>query len=172
MELTLRIDARQDGWAILVCLDGNPVSVLAEGLPSAQEAVQALVNGWTAEIPEAPDLTRYDEAVDAVGTLASRVDDVEAALGQVGERLNTAEDRIEAVGQIEVAPPVSGRRSLLPGRAAAGVGVGGQAAGGAVRPRPTIRRQLRTNELPEEQQDLGNRVHGQFFGGPTRGRNS
>lgn len=137
---------------------------------NAYDAMQALADALTTVIPEPPDLSRYDEAVDNVGSLASRVEEAEDAIRLIDTALVRLDDQVQTMRPATSPLPMSlTRPPLLSGRQAAAAAVPA-----STKSRPTLRKPQppRTNELPEEQQSLGARVHGQLFGGPMRGRHA
>lgn len=136
---------------------------LQTGYASLKECVDALGECLTYAAPPPPDLSSLELAAEKVTELATGMEEVGDAIRILGERMNTVEDRLDGAGQ---ARPDPGRRSLLPQR-----GGGGPPQTETSRPaRPSIRRPVYTKDLPEDERQLAERVHGQPFGGPTRGR--
>lgn len=171
-------------------------TVLAEGFLDPQDAVAALQQALTQ--PQ-PDLEVYDTAIAQVSQLMDYANEAEARAQQLSEQVEQLQAAIQdlqaRLPQQEV--PAPGRRTQSPfpqRQAAAPAGPFIQAprtipslrqsARGAESgtstvtpprqappaPPPPPRSVTLTKDKPETQQDLSARVHGQPFGGPSRGR--
>lgn len=176
MQITIEIrlesgDAAGDRYGLYLVLDqgplfpagGGPHTIqLQTGYASPAQCVDALVECLTYAAPPPPDLSSLELAAEKVTELATGMEEVGDAIRILGERMNTVEDRLDGAGQVR---PDPGRRSLLPQRSG-----GGPPQPAPTPQRPAIRRPVYTKDLPEDERQLAERVHGQPFGGPTRGR--
>lgn len=138
------------------------IACLQDGYVTAEQAALALAECLTYAAPPPPDLSGLEAAAEAVSGLATGAEEMADAIRILGERMNTVEDRLDT----KLVPQASGGRSLLPGRQVAAQ----HQDEIEQRPRrpgpPPIRR---TKDLPEAEQNLAGRVHGQgYFGGPSR----
>lgn len=149
---------------VLVDNEGGIVHTrqVATGFQTPGDAMDALLEAITYMAPPPPDLSGLEIAAEKVTELATGAEEVADAIRILGERLNTVEDRLDAQGSVQ---PHPGKRSLLPGRDSAAQHHQQQVAQPPAPARPSIRR---TNQLPEPDQNLGGRVHGSMFGGPSR----
>lgn len=172
-EIKIAIDLDTDEtmaqrYSLFLVIDDGAGAVvkklLQTGYTTAEQALQAVYDCLTYQAPPPPDLSPLEAAAEQVSAIAVAQEEANDAIRILGERMNEVEDK---VASITVAPPARGN-SLLAGRTVAGAGR--PAVAPAPPAPPSIRRQPLTRELPEQDQNLGDRVHGQMFGGPVRGR--
>lgn len=172
MDLTLRILPHGTVFGIvLLCDVDNPddpttprvvQKVLAVGFKSPEDAMDALIDSWSAPPPDTESL---DLAVAKVSELAVALEEIGPAIPPIQQRLDDLEEAVTLVmTPPAAATPAKRLNPLLAGREAAAQ----HGTPPAAAPRPSIRRPVLTKDLPEQQRELPARVHGQSFGGPIR----
>lgn len=154
------------GWALVAELRDpqSPNSgvdhavIVQSGFARPEDGMESLVEAISTAIP---DVTPYDDGLLKLSELATAQEEVADAIGVLNGRLQTAEAMLDGMVGAQPQPAVN---RLLAGRQVAQ----GPPQTPAAPARPAIRRTVMTKDLPEERQDLGGRVHGQPFGGPSR----
>lgn len=150
-----------DSYDLVIRVPGGE-QILGSGYQNPQQALEALAECLTYAAPPPPDLSGLEAAAEAVSGLATGAEEMADAIRILGERMNTVEDRLDT----KLVPQASGGRSLLPGRQVAAQHQD-EIEQRPHRPGPPPIR--RTKDLPEAEQNLAGRVHGQgYFGGPSR----
>lgn len=146
--------------------------VLQDGYASPEQALEALVEGLTYAAPPPPDLAIYDDGLAKTTELATMQEEMAEALHNTIARLETLEQLAADLLQGgAAAAPARPKNRFLAGAPTSAHPT--HAPAPAAHAPPPLRRQTRmTATLPEVDQDLPARVHGQPFGGPMRGRHS
>lgn len=131
---TFALALEQGGMAV----PAEPL-ILQRGFSTPRHALAALLECLTFA---PPDMTAMEEGLSAISGLMDRVTDIEGAITQLGERLNAAEDTVEAL-QGPAKP--AGNRLLppRPGATAAAVDAANRPPASS-QPQPSIRRPRQT----------------------------